>query len=130
MTREVVPELDWPDAAQVCRLERTREIKGKTSCEIVYAITSLSRPEAAPAALLALSREHWSIENRLHWRRDVILGEDASPIRSGTAPHAVAALRNAMLRLVHALSGPLTEIRETFAENRCVAIATVKSGFL
>lgn len=130
VSREAVPCLEWPGAVQVCRIERSREIKGKTSREIVYAITSLPRTQASPAALLALAREHWAIENRLHWRRDVLLNEDASRIRSGAAPQAMAALRNAMLRLVNPIAKPLREIRETFAENRWRAIATVKNGFL
>lgn len=130
ISREVVPSLDWPGAAQVCRIERTRESKGKISREIDYAITSLSRGRAGPGALLALDRDHWSIENRLHWRRDVTLQEDASRLRSGAAPQAMAALRNAMLRLVHDSTDPLPAIREAFAENRHRAIATVKNGFL
>lgn len=129
-TREVVPHLDWPGLAQVCRIERTRQVGGKTSCEVVYAITSLSRACAGPDRLLALVRQHWAIENRLHWRRDAILREDASPIRSGAAPQALAALRNTALRLTHPMPGPLTEIRETFAENRFDAIALAKRGFL
>ena len=125
-----MPHLQWPGAAQVCRIERTREIAGKTSREISYAITSLTRKRAGPEHLLALTRGHWSIENQLHYRRDVALAEDASRIRSGNAPQALAALRNTMLRLVNAMPGPLTDIRETFAENRLDAIALVKQGFL
>jgi hypothetical protein len=108
----------------------TRELPGKTSCEIVYAITSLPRERAGPEHLLALVRQHWAIENRLHWRRDVALHEDASRIRSGNAPQAIAALRNTMLRLVEPMPGPLAAIRETFAENRLKAIALAKQGFL
>jgi predicted transposase YbfD/YdcC len=130
LSREVVPYLQWPGAAQVCRIERTREIAGKTSREIAYAITSLSRERAGPDRLLALARQHWSIENRLHYRRDTALGEDASRVRSGNAPQALAALRNTMLRLVEAMPGPLTAIRETFAENRLDAITLAKRGFL
>lgn len=130
LSREVVAHLQWPGAAQVCRIERTRELAGKTSREIVYAITSLPRERAGPEELLALVRQHWSIENRLHWRRDVALREDASRIRSGNAPQALAALRNTMLRLVEAMPGPLSAIRETFAENRLQAIALAKQGFL
>lgn len=119
-----------PGLAQVCRIARTREINGKTSHEIVYAITSLSHTETSPAALLALNCEHWEMENRLHWRYDVILREDDSKIRSDTAPQALAALRSTMLQLVNAMPGPLAAIRETFAENRHHAIATVKTSFL
>ena len=94
------------------------------------AITSLPRGRAGPDDLLALVRQHWSIENRLHYRRDVALREDASRIRSGNAPQARAALRNTVLRFVDAMPGPLTAIRETLAENRLDAIALEKQGSL
>ena len=130
VSHEVVPSLDWPHVAQVCRIARTRESKGKISHEVVYAITSLPRTQTSPEALLALVRDHWSVENRLHWRRDVVLREDASQIRSGAAPQAMAAMRNTLARIVSTFKGPLTEVREIFAENRSQAIATVKAGFL
>ena len=130
VSRESAAHLNWPGVAQLCRIERTRERAGKISHEIAYAITSLGPERAGPEELLALWRNHWRIENTLHWRRDVILREDASRIRSGVIPQAMAALRNTMLRLVHNATGPLAEIRETFAENRCAAIATVKNGVL
>ncbi len=120
----------WPGAAQVCRIERTREKAGKISHEIAYAITSLTPEQAGPDALLDLWRDHWLIENRLHWRRDVVLREDHSTIRSGTSPRAMAALRNTMLAIVHDLAEPLAEIREIFAENRPKAVAAAQQGFL
>ncbi|MGZ3666559.1 MAG: ISAs1 family transposase, partial [Ktedonobacterales bacterium] len=43
---------------------------------------------------------HWAIENRLHYVRDVTCGEDASAIRSGSAPEIMAALRSAHLALL------------------------------
>lgn len=122
--------LGWPGAAQVCRIERIRERGGTISCEVAYAITSLSSEQADPDTLLDLWRDHWLIENRLHWRRDVTLREDHSSIRSGTSPRAVAALRNTMLAIVHDIAEPLTEIREIFAENRIKAIAAARQGFL
>ena len=130
LSREVVPCLHWPGAAQVCRIERTRERAGKTSREISYAITSLPRARADASDLLNLVRQHWSIENRLHYRRDTAMREDASRVRSGNAPQALASLRNTALRLIHHIPEPLPAIRETFAENRIKAIALVKNGFL
>jgi predicted transposase YbfD/YdcC len=129
-TNEVVPVLDWPDLAQVCRIERIREVAGKTSREIAYAVTSLAPTRATPADLLGLVRNHWLIENRLHWRRDTALAEDACRVRSGTAPQALAALRNAVLRIAHNHPGPLRAVRETFAENRADAIAAVTHRIL
>jgi predicted transposase YbfD/YdcC len=91
--------LDWPGAQQVCKVERRREQGGQVSTEVAYAITSLG-PRTAPAELLAIWRGHWAIENRLHYVRDVTLGEDASQIRSGAAPQVMAALRNTVITLL------------------------------
>jgi predicted transposase YbfD/YdcC len=49
-------------------------------------------------------RGHWSIENRLHWIRDVVFAEDHSQIRTGTAPATMATLRNLAVSL-HRLTG-------------------------
>lgn len=130
VSRECVAHLGWPGAAQICRIERIRETKGRISREIAYALTSLTPEQADPDALLTLWRDHWLIENSLHWRRDVILGEDDSRIRTGASPQAMAALRNAILHLVKNAPGPLRAIRETFAENRRLAIRAAQQGFL
>jgi predicted transposase YbfD/YdcC len=93
------PWLDWPGVQQVCRLTRTRTLKGTSSVEIILAVTSLTRVQANAKKLLTLSRQHWSIENQLHWVRDVTMGEDACRVRSGQAPEFMAALRNACIGL-------------------------------
>lgn len=122
--------LDWPGAAQVCRILRMREIAGKQSREIVYGVTSLPRERASPAALLDLNREHWGIENRLHWRRDTAFAEDASQIRTDNAPQALAALRNTVLRLLRPFDRPVRASRQIFAENRLDAIKLAVQGIL
>jgi predicted transposase YbfD/YdcC len=91
--------LDWPGAKQVCKVERQRERAGLLSTEVAYAITSLGSA-TTPAELLAIWRGHWSIENRLHYVRDVTFGEDASQVRSGAAPQVMAALRNTVIALL------------------------------
>jgi predicted transposase YbfD/YdcC len=94
--------LDWPGLAQVCRLERTTRCKGRTTVEIQYAISSLSRERADAASLIGHWRGHWGIENRLHWVRDVSFGEDKCQVENGHGPQNLAAFRNAaisMLRL-------------------------------
>lgn len=68
--------------------------------EVVYGVTSLSMKRANAATLLAILREHWRIENGLHYVRDVTSGEDACRLRSGTAPQVLAALRNAAIHLL------------------------------
>ena len=127
---EIAGYLDWPGLAQVARIRRTREVGGKTSHERVYIITSLTRKTAPPAALLALNRQHWSIENALHWRRDTGFAEDTSTIRGGNAPQALAGLRNTVLRLLQPFPVPTRATRQVFAENRSRAIDLVRQGFL
>jgi predicted transposase YbfD/YdcC len=97
---------DWPHVAQVCRLERVVTRKGKTSREIAYAVTSLSRAEASPRLLLQLWRGHWGIENRVHWVRDVTFDEDRSQVRTGAAPQVMAALRNTAISLLRLAGKP------------------------
>jgi hypothetical protein len=69
--------------------------------EVVHGISSLSPERADAQRLLRLTRGHWAIENQLHYKRDVTMGEDASRIRKGVAPQVMAALRNS---LIHVLS--------------------------
>ena len=93
---------DWPGLAQVCRIERVTKVKGRVTTEIAYAITSLSAERASAAALLALNRGHWGIENRVHWVRDVSFGEDACRAKAQHCPQNLAALRNVGLTLMRA----------------------------
>ena len=90
----------WKGLKQGFEITRERTVTGKTTVEVVYGITSLGADRADAAALLALVREHWQIENGLHYVRDVTLGEDACRVRSGTAPQVLAALRNAVVHLL------------------------------
>ena len=90
--------LDWPGVRQVCQIERRRTIHGKTTTQIAYYVTSLSRARAGAEQLLALARRHWgAIENGVHYVRDEAFGEDRITIFRGGAPQNLAALRNAAL---------------------------------
>jgi hypothetical protein len=60
----------------------------------------------------------WSIENRLHYKRDVTLAEDASRVRRQAAPQVMAALRNS---LVHLLDGT--------ADSLAAAVRTMSNCF-
>jgi predicted transposase YbfD/YdcC len=92
-------DLGWPGVGQVIRLERVCVERGVTTRQVRHLITSL--PASVPAhRLLGLARGHWAIENRLHYVRDVTCDEDASAIRSGSAPEVMAALRSAHLALL------------------------------
>jgi predicted transposase YbfD/YdcC len=81
-------------------LIRERTIGAKKTVEVIYGITSLAAEAADAGRLLALVRDHWRIENGLHYVRDVTLGEDACRVRKGAAPQVLAALRNAVVHLL------------------------------
>jgi hypothetical protein len=91
-----VPRLSFPHAAQAIQLtRRVRHLASRRWRTVtVYAVTSLTTIKAAPWQLAGYLRGHWAIENQLHWVRDVTFAEDASQVRAGTAPRAMATLRN------------------------------------
>jgi predicted transposase YbfD/YdcC len=89
----------WTGVEQVFRLQRTSVRQGQPHSQTVYGFTNLSPRQAGAAHLLELVQRHWHIENRLHWRRDVTLGEDHCQVRKGSAPLVLAALNNLVLAL-------------------------------
>ncbi|HRI93949.1 MAG TPA: ISAs1 family transposase [Accumulibacter sp.] len=91
----------WPGIQQVFKLTRSTQLlaSGETRSEIVYGLTSL--PDATPEQLLALLREHWAIENNLHWPRDVLFQEDRLRSDFPILGHWVAALHNLLIAFLH-----------------------------
>lgn len=95
--------LDWPHVGQVFRLQwqaiylATGEVQQKTS----YGVTSLSPAQASPDRLLSLMRSYWGIENKLHFRRDRTLLEDATRITSPSLAEAIAIINNFVVGLMH-----------------------------
>ncbi|SFK40206.1 transposase, IS4 family [Streptosporangium canum] len=94
------PGLPFPHAAQAIQVKRRRtdHKTGKTTIVTIYAITSLPPGRITHAQLATLIRGHWSIE-ALHHIRDVTYREDASKIRTRTAPRIMASLRNLAIGL-------------------------------
>ena len=92
--------VDFPGAAQVVQVRRTRTIKSRTHIEVVYVICSLSMTEAPPATVAAWIQGHWCIENTLHWVRDVVFDEDRHQLKSGRAPQVMATLRNTAISIL------------------------------
>jgi predicted transposase YbfD/YdcC len=119
---------NWPGITAICRIERIRELKDRCSREVIYAITSLPANKLDPASLLQLSRDHWQIENGLFHVRDVTFGEDASCVRSGSAPEAMAELRNASLTLIRRSGNKPRPAREAFAARPWAAIRAVMTS--
>ncbi len=101
----VAAGIAFPHAAQAIQVARRRRpLNGKNSrkwsTETVYAVTSLTVTQASPAQLADFLRGHWSIEDSLHWVRDVTLGEDSSQIRTRNGPRVMASLRNLAITIL------------------------------
>jgi predicted transposase YbfD/YdcC len=107
-------DLGFPHAAPVFLLERytTRTVRKRTkgsrryktvrvtTAVAVLGVTSLSSREAAPEHLATYVRGHWSIENKIHWVRDVMFREDASQVKTGSRPRIMATFRNVVIGLI------------------------------
>ena len=87
-------------AAQIAQVRRTVTRNTKKTVEVVYLITSAHHTAAPPATLAGWIQGHWSIENQLHWVRDVTFDEDRSQIRTGNAPQVMATLRSTAISLL------------------------------
>lgn len=89
----------WPGVGQVFRVRRRFHHALTCTQQIVYGFTGLAKDEASPQRLLELLRQHWAIENKLHYRRDVTSREDACHVRKGQAPRTLAVLNSFVLAL-------------------------------
>ena len=91
--------LDWPGLQQVMKrtVRRTIVKTGEASESVTYGITSLPPEKADARTLERLWRGHWAIENRVHYVRDVSMGEDAGRSHRGNTPVVLAFLRNLVL---------------------------------
>lgn len=86
----------WAGAKQAVWIHREVKKKGKVSVENAYYLSSME----GSALLYSYGiRSHWSIENSLHWVKDVTMGEDRSKIRKGNAPSILSTLRNGAMNI-------------------------------
>jgi len=125
------PYAAWPGLAHVYRLERQFQWRRngvcyRTSCEVEFGITSLTRAQATPARLLEIRRAHWGIETGLHYRRDVTLKEDATRMTMGNTGKVIACINNLVLALIRqAKFQNAAEARRYFAAHIPKAFCTV-----
>jgi len=121
---------EWPYLSQVfaIRREAVEWRTQKRSCQTSYGITSLAPIEANADRLLDLTRSHWSIENGLHYRRDVTFGEDSCRMKSHKAAEALAVFNNLALGLIrHAGWNNVAEARRFYAANPEQALRLILS---
>lgn len=103
-------------AIVVVRSKRTIKKTGQTSQEARFYLSSRRPEEHTDEQWLGLIRGHWGgVENRNHWRRDALMGEDRSRSRNPRLLANLALIRNVLLAVLESAGGArsLPEIRET-----------------
>ena len=92
----------FPGLAQVAevRTQVTRLATSETSGRVRYLLTSLPAAQASPQRILALSRGHWGIENRLFHVKDDSFGEDRHVLQSHAAGSILSLLRATAINLL------------------------------
>lgn len=85
-----------PGIQQVALVVRKREelLTGKIQQESLFLISNLDPNKVSAEELLRLKRDYWKVEAELHWRKDMIFGEDRSTIRTKHGPVNMSTLRN------------------------------------
>ena len=87
----------WPGLTAVGKVVRIRETPATTTTETAYYLLSQA---LSAERLNEVVRSHWGVENRLHWRLDVVMNEDQDRTRLGNGPHNLAVLRHMALNVM------------------------------
>lgn len=90
---------NFPALSAIGRIETERHAKGKVASTVHYVV--LSR-QLSPKRMLEVTRTHWSVENQLHWRLDVVFNEDDARTRKNYGPQNLAVLRRIALDILRA----------------------------
>ena len=88
----------WSGLQTIVKVVRTRHLWNKTTQEVMFYLSSL--PPDAQKIGLAI-RQHWSIENQLHWVLDVTFNEDACRIRKENSPENFSLLKRWSINLLN-----------------------------
>lgn len=87
----------WADLKSFVVIEAERLIRGKTSFERRFYISSLPADATRIASAI---RQHWAVENSLHWCMDVVFGDDQMRARTGHAAHNLSLLKHITMNLI------------------------------
>lgn len=88
----------WKQLRSIAKISNTRTVAGTTTTDTRFYISSLSSNDAKQ--MLAAIRQHWAIENTLHWTLDISFREDDSRMRLGNAQQNFSVLRKMALNLL------------------------------
>jgi predicted transposase YbfD/YdcC len=87
----------WPGLVAIGKVVRVRETTSKTTTETAYYLLSTA---LSGTRFNEVVRQHWGVENRLHWRLDVVMNEDQDRTRLGNGPNNLAILRHMALNVI------------------------------
>jgi len=93
---------DWPGLAGVVVVESRREIEGRQTSETRLYITSLTAPAEALGPMI---RDHWMIENSLHWVMDMVFRDDECRVRTENAPAHFVTIKHMANNLIRKSPG-------------------------
>ena len=96
---------DWKAVRTIAMISRKRTVRGKSSIETAYYITSLG---ADAERIASVARLHWRVENSLHWVLDVTMNEDMNRIRKDHAPENIAVIRRIAVSMVNQVKGKMS----------------------
>ncbi len=97
-TLQGIAEDGWPGVQRIIAVERSRRHKQQTAISTSYYLSSI---DSSDAAFFAKGiRDHWLIENKLHYVKDVVLDEDDSLIRKYTPAANISLLKTASMNLM------------------------------
>ena len=118
----------WAGLQTVVIVERTRRLWNETTHEIQFYLSSL---EAEAVKIGRAIRQHWGIENQLHWTLDVTFGEDSSRIRRGHGPENLGLLRRLALNALNqeqSFKGSLASKRRRAGWNNDYLLKILQAG--
>lgn len=101
----------WPGVETLVKIESKRTVDGATTSKTRYYISSATND---PAFYNAAVRDHWGIENHLHWHLDVTFNEDANRSRTGNAPQNLNILRKMALHRISRMQDKLSLKKRRF----------------
>ena len=92
----------WKKLKSVARVTDTRTMNGKVSSATRYFISSL---DTNATEILQAVRQHWQVENKLHWTLDMVFREDESRVRIGNAQANLSLVRKLALNILRKHTG-------------------------
>ena len=95
--RRFPDERRFPGLTTIAMVQTTTERGGKIETEQRYYISSASLDAKTFAKAV---RDHWGVENRLHWVLDVVFHDDLARLRTGFGPQNMAIVKHMAMNII------------------------------